>query len=73
MFLFSSFFDALLIRKKATTIDFVFFQVPLTLSPVTGRRVDYTIFRVDIGVTDRRDLKQPSLCCHFNHMFHGVA
>ena len=28
------------------------FQVPLTLSPVTGHRPDYTIFSVDIGVTD---------------------
>ena len=24
----------------------------MTLSPVTGRRPDYTIFSVDIGVTD---------------------
>ena len=30
----------------------MFFQVPLTLSPVTGRPLDYTIFSVDIGVTD---------------------
>ena len=29
-----------------------FFQVRLTLSPVTFRRPDYTIFSVDIGVTD---------------------
>ena len=28
------------------------FQVRLTLSPVTGRRPDYTIFSVDIVVTD---------------------
>ena len=28
------------------------FQVPLTLSPVTGRRLDYTTFGTDIGVTD---------------------
>ena len=32
--------------------NFVFFYVPLTLSPVTDRRLDYTIFSVDIGVTD---------------------
>ena len=50
MFLF--FLFDLLLRKKPTTINFVFFQVPLTLSPVTGRRLDYTIFSVDIGVTD---------------------
>ena len=52
MFFFplSSMHDALLIRKKPTTFDF--FQVPLTLSPVTGRRLDYTIFSVDIGRTD---------------------
>ena len=30
----------------------IFFQVPLTLSPVTGRRLGYTLFSVDIGVTD---------------------
>ena len=40
---------------------------------MTGCRLDYTIFSVDIGVTDCRNLKQPSLCCHFNHMFHAAA
>ena len=49
-FFLPSFFDAL-IRKKPT-FNFVFFQLPLTLRPVTGRRLDYTIFSVDIGVTD---------------------
>ena len=34
------------------TISLDFFEVPLTLCPVTGRRLDYTIFSVDIGVTD---------------------
>ena len=34
-----------------TTVN-LFFQLPLTLSPVTGRRLDYTTFRVDIGVTN---------------------
>ena len=38
-------------RKKPTTIHLDFFQVPPTLSPVTGRRLDYTIFSVDLGVT----------------------
>ena len=36
---------------KPSTINFVFFQIPLTLSPVTGRRLDYAVFSVDIGVT----------------------
>ena len=40
---------------------------------MTGRRLDYTIFSVDIGVTDGRDLKQASLCSHFNHMFHAAG
>ena len=30
----------------------IFPKVPLTLSPVTGRRLDHTIFSVDIGVPD---------------------
>ena len=55
---FFLFFDALLIRKKPTIINFDFFQLPLTLCPVTGRRLDYTIFSVDIvtlcPVTGRR-------------------
>ena len=34
------------------TSNFDIFQVPLTLSPVTGRRLDYTLFSVDIGVTN---------------------
>ena len=38
------------LAPTATNVDF--FQVPLTLSPATGRRLDYTIFSVDIGVTD---------------------
>ena len=47
--------------------------LPLTLSPVAGRRLDYTIYIISVGIggTDWRDLKQPSLCCHFNHMFHA--
>ena len=48
------------------------FQVPLTLSPVTGRRLDNTTFSLECRC-DRRDLKQPSLCCPFNHMFHAAA
>ena len=43
------------------------FQARVTLSPVAGRRPNYTIFSVDIGVTGVTS--QPSLCCHFNHMF----
>ena len=38
------------IRKANNKFDI--FQVPLTLSPVTGRRLDYITFSVDIGVTD---------------------
>ena len=30
----------------------IFPSIRLTLSPVTGRRPDYTIFSEDIGVTD---------------------
>ena len=43
----------LLLLRKKPIINFDFFEVPLTLiSPVTGRRLDYTIFSADIGVTD---------------------
>ena len=53
----------------------MFFQVPLTLSPVTGRRLDYSIFmleyRSDCGVTETSRLFK--VCCHFNHMFHATA
>ena len=45
----------------------IFFQVPLTLSPVTGRRLYYTIFSVDIGVTPKTAVS----LCHFNQMFHA--
>ena len=37
---------------KSQPFIWTFFQVPLTVIPVTGRRRDYTIFSVDIGVTD---------------------
>ena len=54
-FCFSSFFfvvsSLLFVRKSQQQFVFIFFQVPLALSPVTGRRLDYTIFSVDIGVT----------------------
>ena len=33
---------------------------------MTGRRIDYTIFSLDIG--DGRDQEKLSLCCHFNHV-----
>ena len=66
MFLFSSMLFALCFTElmlntsaaavssliKPTTINLEFFQVTLTLSPVTGRRLDYTISSLDIGVTD---------------------
>ena len=32
--------------------QWLLFQLPLTLSPVMGRCLDYTTFRVDTGVTD---------------------
>ena len=52
-FFFPSHFYALLIRKKQQQLIWIFStKVPLTLSPATGRRLDYTIFSVDIGVTD---------------------
>ena len=50
-FFFSSFFAVSLCKSQQQLI-WIFWQVPLTLSPVTGRRLDYTIFSVDIGVTD---------------------
>ena len=49
-----------------------FFQLPLTLSPVTGRCLDYTIFCLEYWC-DQRDQKQPSLRSHFKHMFHAAA
>ena len=51
MLLRALFFVASL-RKRQQQLIWMFFQVPLTLSPVTGRPLDYTIFSVDIGVTD---------------------
>ena len=59
-------------RLWPPTINLDFFQVPLTLSLVTGRRLDYTTFSLECRC-DWRDEKQPSLCCHFNHMFHAAA
>ena len=47
------FFFVLLLRKANPQQQLIWiFQVRVTLSPVTGRRPDYTIFSVDIGVTD---------------------
>ena len=40
------------VKPTANNNELGFFQVRVTLSPVTGRRPDYTIFSVDIGVTD---------------------
>ena len=44
---------SLFIRKanRQQQLNRIFFQ-RLTISPETGRRPDYTIFSVDIGVTD---------------------
>ena len=42
----------LLFMKPTFHFFFFFSQLPLTLSRVTGRRLDYTIFSLDIGVTD---------------------
>ena len=39
-------------RQQLITPEYDFFQLRLTLSPVTGRRPDDTIFSVDIGTTD---------------------
>ena len=53
--LFFSFFVApSLFIRKANRLQQVIriFPVRLTRSPVTGRRPDYTIFSVDIGVTE---------------------
>ena len=36
--------------KKGQQVIWIYFQVRMTL--VTGRRLDYTIFSVDIDVTD---------------------
>ena len=41
----------LFLYVKPTTSNFDLRKVPLTIIPVTGRRLDYTIFSVDIGVT----------------------
>ena len=38
-------------RQQLIRISFNY-DIRLTLSPVTGRRPDYTILSVDIGVTD---------------------
>ena len=54
-FFVSSFllFRLCLYVKPAANNKLGFFpSIRLTLSPVTGRRPDYTIFSVDIGVTD---------------------
>ena len=56
MFLFvlfeCCFFFIYSVYVKPTTNFDIFPKVPLTLSPVTGRRLDYTIFSMDIGVID---------------------
>ena len=52
MFLFFSLNLVLLCLYVKPTSNFDIFQVPLTPSPVTGRRLDYIIFNVHIGVTD---------------------
>ena len=55
-FLFPQFLlccSVLLLRKANRHQQLIWiFQGRVTLSPVTGRRSDYTIFSVDIGVTD---------------------
>ena len=53
MFRFPSFFVvSLLTLHKSQQSIWIRFQVPLTLSPMTGRRLDYTILSMDTGVTD---------------------
>ena len=41
-----------LVYTQSQQVILLCFQVPLTLIPVTGRRLHYTIFSVDMGVTD---------------------
>ena len=50
MFLFFLFLWFFVDTHGQQQLFLIFFL--LTLSPVTGRRLDYTIFSVDIGVTD---------------------
>ena len=53
MFRFPSFFVvSLLTLRKSQQSIWIRFQVLLTLSPMTGRRLDYTILSMDTGVTD---------------------
>ena len=54
LFLFFLFVSHLLYFEdvKIQQLIRIFFRVPLTLSPVTGRLLDYTISSVHIGVTD---------------------
>ena len=47
--LFSVNVVSLHVKKPTRTL---IFEIPLTISPVTGRRLDYTAFGVDISVTD---------------------
>ena len=39
-------------KNNRLQLIWIFSRHRLTLSPVTGRRPDYTIFSADIGVTD---------------------
>ena len=43
---------SLFLHEKIQQLIWIRFQVPLSLSPVTGGRLDDTIFSVDTGVTD---------------------
>ena len=47
--------------KPTSNFD-IFPKVLLTLSPVTGRHLDYTIFSVDIGVTDVTQTAASNTC-----------
>ena len=64
-FLFPSFSVVSYIKANNKFGYKICFQVPLTLSPVTGRRLAYKIFSVDAGVTDvtRRLFAVPSSTC----------
>ena len=44
-------FFVVYIYVKSQQLIWIFFQVPLTLSLVTGRRLDYTIISATIGLT----------------------
>ena len=73
-FLFVDIFWIMRLKNFVTppTINLLFpkYRWPLTLSSVIGRRLDYGSLEYRC---DWRDQKQPSLCCHFNHMFHAAA